>query len=118
MSNDEPNDELIGFGIRHCEAQTSGFVLRRPVTRSPSFHWPRFLRSATRSKRLSVFRFAPNVLAARKLRCCAINRILRSHRPNFSSRAGACNTQARGAPVLILPFRTVVGVLTRARALR
>ncbi len=53
--------------------QASGLVLRRPVTRSPSFHWPRFLSRATRSKRFRVFRFAPRVLEARKLRCCAIN---------------------------------------------
>lgn len=35
----------------------SGFVLRRPITRSPSFHCPRFSRSSTRSKRLRTLRF-------------------------------------------------------------
>ena len=29
--------------------QASALVLRKPVTRSPVFHWPRFLRSSTRS---------------------------------------------------------------------
>ena len=62
------------FGIRHCR-QASGLVLRRPVTRSPSFHWPRFLSKATRSKRFRVFRFAPRVLEARKLLCSAIKSI-------------------------------------------
>ena len=41
--------------------------------RSPSFHWPRFFKSSTRSKRLSTFRLPPNVAAARRLRCCDIN---------------------------------------------
>ena len=50
----------------------SGLVLRRPVIRSPSFHWPRFLSNSVRSKRLSTFRLPPNVAAARRLRCCDI----------------------------------------------
>src|SRR5688572_4342370 len=53
----------------------SGLVLRRPVIRSPSFHWPRFFSSSVRSKRLRTFRFPPNVAAARRLRCCDINKI-------------------------------------------
>ena len=61
-------DSLWIFAASH----TSGLVLRRPVTRSPGFHWPRFLRIATRSKRLRTFRFAPEVLAARRLECCDI----------------------------------------------
>jgi hypothetical protein len=52
--------------------QASGLVLRRPVMRSPSFHWPRFLSNSVRSKRLSTFRLPPNVAAARRLRCCDI----------------------------------------------
>ena len=40
--------------------------------RSPSFHWPRFLRSSTRSKRLRTLRLPPRVDAARRLRCCDI----------------------------------------------
>src|SRR5204862_4034896 len=55
--------------------QASGLVLRRPVMRSPSFHWPRFLSNSVRSKRLSTFRLPPKVAAARRLRCCDINRI-------------------------------------------
>src|SRR5207249_6526308 len=53
--------------------QVSGLVLRRPETRSPSFHWPRFLSSATRSKRLSTLRLAPVVPTARRLECCDID---------------------------------------------
>jgi hypothetical protein len=41
--------------------------------RSPSFHWPRFLRSSVRSKRLRTLRLPPRVDAARRLRCCDIN---------------------------------------------
>src|ERR1700761_5955152 len=55
----------------------SGLVLRRPVIRSPSFHWPRFLSNSVRSKRLSTFRLPPNVAAARRLRCCDINTLNR-----------------------------------------
>ncbi len=51
---------------------TSALVLRRPVTRSPVFHWPRFLRISTRSNRFNTLRLAPEVLAARRLRCCDI----------------------------------------------
>jgi hypothetical protein len=51
----------------------SALVLRRPVTRSPVFHCPRFLRTSTRSKRFMTLRLAPVVLAARRLRCCDIN---------------------------------------------
>lgn len=47
-------------------------VLRKPVTRSPSFHSPRFFKISTRSKRFKTLRLAPSVLAARKLRCCDI----------------------------------------------
>src|SRR5579859_7648076 len=53
-------------------AQASGLVLRRPVMRSPSFHWPRFLSRPTRSKRLSTLRLPPTVAMARRLRCCDI----------------------------------------------
>ncbi len=56
--------------------QASGLVLRRPVIRSPFFHWPRFLRISTRSKRLSTLRFPPRVDAARRLRCCDIGQNL------------------------------------------
>src|SRR5208282_6164772 len=55
-------------------AQTSFLVLRRPVIRSPSFHWPRRLSTSTRSNRLSTFRLPPKVAAARRLRCCDINK--------------------------------------------
>src|SRR4029077_1544981 len=36
------------------------------------FHWPRFFRSSTRSKRFSTLRLAAMVLAPLKLRCCDI----------------------------------------------
>src|SRR5208283_2370647 len=52
----------------------SFLVLRRPVIRSPSFHWPRRLSTSTRSNRLSTFRLPPKVAAARRLRCCDINK--------------------------------------------
>src|SRR5436190_11396675 len=55
--------------------QTSGLVLRSPVTRSPGFHSPRFLSNSTRSKRFKTLRFAPRVEAARRLRCCDIKLI-------------------------------------------
>lgn len=54
-------------------AQASGLVLRKPITRSPDFHWPRFLSSSTRSKRLSTLRLAPSVFPPRKLGCCDIS---------------------------------------------
>src|SRR5690349_15978057 len=71
---------------KYLGAQASGLVLRRPVIRSPSFHWPRFLSNSVRSKRLSTFRLPPKVAAARRLRCCDINQIrvkptLKSSRP-------------------------------------
>src|SRR6059058_904953 len=57
--------------------QASALVLRSPVIRSPSFHWPRFLRISRRSKRFRTLRFPPRVAAARRLRCCDIvNRLL------------------------------------------
>jgi len=37
------------------------------------FHWPRFFRSSTRSKRFSTLRLAAMVLAPFKLRCCDID---------------------------------------------
>ena len=52
---------------------SAGFVLRRPVTRSPSFHWPRSLSNATRSNRFSTLRLAPSLFEERKLRCRDIN---------------------------------------------
>src|SRR5580765_3548125 len=57
-------------------AHASALVLRRPVTRSPGFHWPRFLRTSIRSKRFMTLRLAPEVLAARRLECCDINDLL------------------------------------------
>lgn len=39
----------------------------------PSFHWPRFFKSSTRSKRFSTLRLAAIVLAPFKLRCCDID---------------------------------------------
>ena len=51
---------------------SGGRVLRRPVTRSPGFHWERSLRMATRSKRLRTLRLAPVDPEARRLLCCDI----------------------------------------------
>src|SRR5687768_12257992 len=51
---------------------TSTRVLRNPVTRSPSFHCPRFFRISTRSNRFITLRLAPSVDAPLKLRCCDI----------------------------------------------
>ena len=49
----------------------SGLVFFKPTTRSPSFHWPRFLSSETRSKRLRTVRFEPEFEAPTlKLLCC------------------------------------------------
>jgi len=60
---------------RENSTYASPLVLRRPVMRSPGFHWPRFFRSSRRSKRLSTFRLPPRVAAARRLRCCDIMQI-------------------------------------------
>jgi hypothetical protein len=43
------------------------------MTFRPSFHWPRFLSSSTRSKRFRTLRLATMVLAPLRLRCCDIN---------------------------------------------
>src|SRR5208282_3969064 len=66
----------FSFRAPHSEIrvrQASGFVLRRPVILSPVLRWPRFSRSAVRSKRLRTLRLPPKVDAARRLRCCDIN---------------------------------------------
>lgn len=55
---------------------SGGLVLRRPVTRSPSFHWARDLRMATRSKRFRTLRFPPVEAAARRLRCWDIKLVV------------------------------------------
>src|SRR3989442_12882917 len=75
-----PNDEILipNFVIPHSSFVTfyaSLLVLRKPVIRSPSFHWPRFLSNSRRSKRFRTLRLPPNVAAARRLRCCDINQI-------------------------------------------
>ena len=49
------------------------FVLGRPMTFAPCFHWPRFFKSSTRSKRFKTLRLAVMVLAPLRLRCCDIN---------------------------------------------
>jgi hypothetical protein len=55
------------------EDYSSGLVLVRPVTRSPSFHVPRFSSNATRSNRLRTFLlFFPDEDPALKLGCCDI----------------------------------------------
>jgi hypothetical protein len=53
----------------------SGFVLRRPITLSPSFHWPRRLSTSTRSKRFMTLRFAAMVAAPLRLRCWDIRKL-------------------------------------------
>jgi hypothetical protein len=45
------------------------------MTFLPSFHWPRFFKSSTRSKRFSTLRLAAMVLAPFKLRCCDIDSV-------------------------------------------
>ena len=49
-----------------------GLRMRRPTTRSPSFHKPRFLRSSTRSKRFNTLLLEDIPPVALKLRCCDI----------------------------------------------
>src|SRR5207245_526904 len=63
---------LVLFRTPHS-IQASGLVLRRPMTRSPSFHCQRFLNSVARSKRFKTLRLAPVVPTARRLRCCDID---------------------------------------------
>ena len=51
----------------------SGLVLRRLITRSPSFHCPRRFNTATRSNRFRTLRLAARLLVPRRLLCCDIN---------------------------------------------
>ena len=48
---------------------SSGLVLTKDTTRSPSFQCPRFLSNSTRSKRLSTFLFLINPPGGLKLGC-------------------------------------------------
>lgn len=64
------NAGLLRPGRPHDHS--GGRVLRKPVTRSPGFHWVRPLRMATRSKRLRTLRLAPVDPEARRLLCCDI----------------------------------------------
>jgi hypothetical protein len=68
----------------------SGLVLRSPMTRSPSFHCPRFLSTATRSKRFMTLRFAAEADADRKLGCCDI---IFSFDTVFAYRPGSTGTE-------------------------
>jgi len=82
---------------------TSALVLRRPVTRSPTFHWPRRFKMATRSNRFMTLRLAPEVVAARRLRCCDIISIQvppRSYAAYFLITAGQCRGKPRPAQCL------------------
>jgi len=75
-SAEKQNNARLSIRTPHSEirvGQASGFVLRRPVILSPALRWPRFSRSAVRSKRFRTLRLPPKVDAARRLRCCDIN---------------------------------------------
>jgi hypothetical protein len=65
-------DGCVGQGGPWPWWSYSGLVLRSPMTRSPSFHCPRFLRTSTRSKRFMTLRLAAEADAERKLGCCDI----------------------------------------------
>jgi hypothetical protein len=72
IRNSLNRDSSSGFAdvtIQRFTTHTSGLVFGSPMTFWPSFHWPRFLRSSTRSKRFSTLRLAAMVLAPFKLRC-------------------------------------------------
>ncbi|SRR5258707_12436396 len=89
---------------RRERVHTSGLVFRSPVTRSPGFHWARFLRISMRSKRFRTFRLAPEVLAARRLECCDIKYLLDTvfaYRLSAESEGGFSMT-LRIMPMLIL----------------
>ena len=53
--------------------QSSGFVLIRDTTLSPSFHCPRLRNSSTRSKRLRTFLFFVSPPGGLKLGCLLIS---------------------------------------------
>ena len=62
-------------------AYASGLVFRRPITRSPAFHCPRFLRSSTRSNRFSTLRLELFPPAERRLGCCDIKCVVNCWTP-------------------------------------
>jgi hypothetical protein len=64
---------LLRMTLVFERSYTSGLVFGKPMTFRPSFHWPRFFRSSTRSKRFRTLRLAAMVLAPFRLRCCDIN---------------------------------------------
>ena len=53
-------------------AYSSGFVLTRETTRSPSFHCPLLRNNSTRSKRLRTFLFLERPPGGLKLGCLLI----------------------------------------------
>ena len=55
------------------KAYSSGFVLIKDMTRSPSFHCPRFLSNSTRSNRLRTLRFLLKLAGGLKLGCLLIS---------------------------------------------
>ena len=61
-----------GWTTRWEYNYSSGFVLIKETTRSPSFHWPLCLKSSTRSKRFSTFRLTANPPGGLKLGCLLI----------------------------------------------
>jgi hypothetical protein len=67
--NRESSIRFNDVTIQRFTSYTSGFVFGRPMTLWRSFHWPRFFRSSTRSKRFSTLRLAAMVLAPFRLRC-------------------------------------------------
>jgi len=57
---------------RHVD-HSSGLVFTKETTRSPSFHWPRFLKSSTRSNRFKTLRLTANPPGGLKLGCLLIS---------------------------------------------
>lgn len=55
-----PPGPPLGLGLQEVR-YSFGFVLRSPVTRSPSFHWVRLRRISTRSNRFRTLGLAPRV---------------------------------------------------------
>lgn len=67
-------DEYYQWVTGNCpwNNYSSGLVLTRETTRSPSFHWPRLRSNSTRSKRLRTFRFLVKPPGGLKLGCLLI----------------------------------------------
>ena len=62
-----------GSTIHRHDNYSSGLVFTKETTRSPSFHWPRFLKSSTRSNRFRTLRLTANPPGGLKLGCLLIS---------------------------------------------